>query len=45
MTAHIRDLEQRLGARLLNRTTGKISLTEVGNAQGPKTYRLEPRAG
>ena len=32
VTAHIQDLEQRLGARLLNRSTRKISLTEVGNA-------------
>ena len=32
VTVHIRDLEQRLGARLLNRTTRKISLTEVGKA-------------
>lgn len=30
---HVRGLEERLGARLLNRTTRKISLTEVG-----KTY-------
>src|ERR1700761_7249895 len=30
---HIQSLEDRLGARLLNRTTRKVSLTEVG-----KTY-------
>ena len=32
VTAHIQDLEQQLGARLLNRTTRKINLTEVGKA-------------
>jgi DNA-binding transcriptional LysR family regulator len=30
VTTHIQDLEQQLGARLLNRTTRKISLTDVG---------------
>lgn len=30
ITKHVVDLERRLGARLINRTTRKISLTEVG---------------
>ena len=32
VTEHIQALEQRLGARLLNRSTRKISVTEVGKA-------------
>jgi DNA-binding transcriptional LysR family regulator len=29
---HVQSLEDRLGARLLNRTTRKVNLTEVGQA-------------
>jgi DNA-binding transcriptional LysR family regulator len=32
VSTHVRSLEERLGARLLNRTTRKLSLTEVGQA-------------
>jgi DNA-binding transcriptional LysR family regulator len=32
VTVHVRTIEERLGVRLLNRSTRKISLTEVGQA-------------
>jgi DNA-binding transcriptional LysR family regulator len=32
VSSHVQSLEDRLGARLLNRTTRKVSLTEVGRA-------------
>jgi DNA-binding transcriptional LysR family regulator len=32
VTAHIQSLEERLGVRLLNRSTRRVSLTEVGHA-------------
>jgi DNA-binding transcriptional LysR family regulator len=32
VTAHIQSLEERLGVRLLNRSTRRISLTEIGHA-------------
>jgi DNA-binding transcriptional LysR family regulator len=30
VSSHVQELEERLGARLLNRTTRKVSLTEIG---------------
>ena len=39
ITMHVQDLEHRLGARLLNRTTRKLSLTEPRRA-----YFDRPRA-
>src|SRR5919108_2385671 len=32
VTAHVQSLEERLGVRLLNRSTRKVGLTEVGQA-------------
>src|SRR5260370_42234535 len=32
VTAHVQALEERLGGRLLNRSTRRVSLTEVGHA-------------
>lgn len=32
VTAHVQSLEERLGVRLLNRSTRRISLTEIGHA-------------
>jgi DNA-binding transcriptional LysR family regulator len=37
---HIQSLEERLGARLLNRTTRKVSLTEVGRAYYERSVRI-----
>src|SRR6201987_4569557 len=37
---HVQALEDRLGARLLNRTTRKVSLTEVGRAYYERCTRL-----
>jgi DNA-binding transcriptional LysR family regulator len=37
---HVKELEERLGARLLNRTTRKVSLTETGRAYYERCTRL-----
>jgi DNA-binding transcriptional LysR family regulator len=40
VTLHVKQLEQRLGVRLLNRTTRKVSLTETGRAYYERITRL-----
>jgi DNA-binding transcriptional LysR family regulator len=40
VTAHIRSLEERLGVRLLNRSTRKVSLTEVGRAYYERCVKI-----
>lgn len=40
VSSHVQALEEHLGARLLNRTTRKISLTEVGKAYYDRCSRI-----
>src|SRR6266403_1503130 len=40
VSQHVKELEERLAARLLNRTTRKVSLTEVGRAYYERCTRL-----
>jgi DNA-binding transcriptional LysR family regulator len=40
VTNHIQSLEERLGVRLLNRTTRKVNLTEVGQAYYERYVRV-----
>src|SRR5258707_14299239 len=40
VSLHVKALEERLGARLLNRTTRRVSLTETGRAFYERCTRL-----
>jgi DNA-binding transcriptional LysR family regulator len=40
VSQHVKELEERLGARLLNRTTRKVSVTEVGRAYYERCTRV-----
>src|SRR5205814_5390145 len=40
VSQHVQSLEDRLGARLLNRTTRKVSLTEVGKAYYDRAVQI-----
>jgi DNA-binding transcriptional LysR family regulator len=40
VTLHVKELEERFGVRLLNRTTRKVSLTETGRAYYGRCTRL-----
>lgn len=40
VTRHVADLEEHLGARLINRTTRKLALTEIGEAYLEKTRQI-----
>ncbi len=40
VSKHIQSLEDRLGARLLNRTTRKVSLTEIGKAYYERSRQI-----
>src|SRR3569623_546766 len=40
VSSHVQALEGRLGARLLNRTTRKVSVTEVGQAYYERSSRI-----
>ena len=40
VTRHVADLEEHLGARLINRTTRRLALTEIGEAYLDKVRRI-----
>src|SRR5688572_20042842 len=43
VTAHVQSLEERLGVRVLNRSTRKVSLTEVGQAYYERCVQILAR--
>src|SRR6202047_3904235 len=44
VTNHVKSLEERLGARLLNRTTRKLSLTEVKQLEPSRSAATRQKA-
>lgn len=40
VSKHVQDLEEHLGARLLNRTTRRVSLTEVGSVYYERCFQI-----
>jgi DNA-binding transcriptional LysR family regulator len=40
VTLHVKELEERLGVRLLNHTTRKVGLTETGRVYYERCTRL-----
>ena len=40
VTSHVQALEKRLGVQLLNRTTRKVNMTEIGRSYYDRAHRI-----